>query len=246
MNTKQNKMEEFMASFETPTVIETDSKATTTKKQLKQTTTTTPLPSGIKTRLTTLNEMAKDIGRQEEESRHITNLVTLADLLKDLTHSVAHTSALDRQTSSAHQNDSDSFSRTNQRESVSGINITQGESGCIIPIHKVPANRHLQTSDIQSDDIPIHHVQGRRNLRSSDIQSDDIVPIHHVQGRRNLRSSDIHSNRPGPNQYIETPMFYYPRLFRLDPPWIFIQIIYQSTMLSQNVLDPPRICCQIL
>ncbi|XP_041377988.1 uncharacterized protein LOC121390272 [Gigantopelta aegis] len=118
LNTKQNKMEEFIASFETPKVTETDSKGTTTKKKPKQTTTTPPLTSGMKIRLRTLTEMAKDIGRQEEESSHIRDLVSMVELLEDLTHSVALELAIDRgvdrQNPSAHQCELDSHRNTKQ------------------------------------------------------------------------------------------------------------------------------------
>ncbi|XP_041378553.1 uncharacterized protein LOC121390719 [Gigantopelta aegis] len=84
MNTKQNKMEEFMASFETPPMTETVSKATATASST----------SGINSRLTTLTEMAK--WWQEKESRLLRDLDAMVDLLEDLSHSVAFASALDR------------------------------------------------------------------------------------------------------------------------------------------------------
>ncbi|XP_041377217.1 uncharacterized protein LOC121389638 [Gigantopelta aegis] len=127
INTKQNKMEEFMASFETPTVIETDSKATTTKKKPKQTTTTTPSTSGIKTRLTTLTELAKDIAQQEEESRYMRDLVSMVDLIDDLTCTVAFAFAMDRRFSrpTAHQTESDGFRSSPTSEMSRSLSPTE-------------------------------------------------------------------------------------------------------------------------
>ncbi|XP_041378441.1 uncharacterized protein LOC121390645 [Gigantopelta aegis] len=229
LNTKQNEMEEFIASFETPTVTETDSKTTTTKK--KRTARTTPSTSGMKTRLRTLAEMAKDIARQEKESSHIRDLVSMADIVEALTHSVALTSAMDRRLNTpspaADQSESDDFRHTTQSESNSTGPINHVESGgviptnqsdsdsyrninpdsdstcisnTIIPIHQVRSGRNLQSSDIQADDRPIHHVQSD-SIRPT---QSNVISIHHAQSEGIRPTQNIELNDTGPIHHSES------------------------------------------
>ncbi|XP_041378382.1 uncharacterized protein LOC121390594 [Gigantopelta aegis] len=208
LNTKQNKMEEFMASFDNQKVKETDSKGPTPKKKPKRTTKT----SGMKTRLRTLTEMAIDIGRQEKESSHIRDLVSIVDIVEDLTHSVALTSAMDRRFNrhipADHESESDGFGRTTQRESNGIGPINHAESGGVRPTNQSETDSYRNTNpdsdSISSTIIPIRQVQSDGIRTTHDTESNGIIPIHHVQSEGIRPTQNIELNDTGPIPDIQS------------------------------------------